>query len=51
MKNYSRTKGKSTKVSYRTPSRFIVKKTYERIKQNARATRSQPKSMGRSVAR
>lgn len=32
MKNYSRAKGKSAKVSYRTPSRFIAKKTYERVR-------------------
>lgn len=30
MKNYSRTKGKSAKVSYRTPSRIIIKKVYDR---------------------
>ena len=27
MKNYARTKGTSKQVRYRTPSRFIVKKT------------------------
>lgn len=34
MKNYSRTKN-TGRLSYRTPSRFIVKKTHERVRVQA----------------